>query len=216
MDRSFLKNIALISMVIDHIGAIIVYPLTANNELLFWAYILMRIIGRLSFPIFAFLLAEGFKHTGNFKKYLSRILIFAAISEIPYNLAFGSSFFLPYRQNVLWTFALGLIMLYLLDKFRDRKGISVGVIVLCMIISNFFHLGLYGISLVLFMYIFRERRKLPVGIPIVINAAQNGFIQIFSLFSLLFISRYNGEKGRSSSMFFYWFYPVHLIILCLI
>ena len=134
LNRNALKTTALVSMLLDHIGMIIVYPMYINacmvdgvemmGELvpdeakrLYMLYTILRIIGRLAFPIFAFMITEGFIHTQNLKKYILRLFLFAVISEIPYNLAAGRSFLYPYSQNVLWTFLIAVIMMWAAEKY---------------------------------------------------------------------------------------------------
>lgn len=139
-----LKWIAIITMMIDHFGAIIlcsvieayVRPLKLEEaeELilasprlsgLYSAYALIRTIGRVSFPIFAYLLTEGFLHTKDAKAYLRRLILFAFISEIPYNLAFGGNFFYPDGCNVFFTLAIGMIGMMLLKKTKENFHGSV-------------------------------------------------------------------------------------------
>ena len=78
-------------------------------------------IGRIAFPIFAFMTAEGFYHTKNIKKYAGRLLLFAVISEIPFNLVAGGSVFYPLHQNVLWTFLISVGLMWINEKVKDKK-----------------------------------------------------------------------------------------------
>lgn len=110
LDGGTLKLIAAALMLIDHVGAILL-PET----------VILRCIGRLAFPIFTFFIAEGYAHTQSFGRYLLRMAIWAAVSEIPFNLEFGH-FFVPGRQNVLWTFCLALLTLRGLDRLRRVPG----------------------------------------------------------------------------------------------
>lgn len=112
LDGGTLKLIAAALMLIDHVGAILL-PET----------VILRCIGRLAFPIFAFFIAEGYAHTRSFGRYLLRMAIWAAVSEIPFNLEFGH-FFVPGRQNVLWTFCLALLTLRGLDRLRRVPGVN--------------------------------------------------------------------------------------------
>ena len=99
-----LKWIAVITMVIDHIGAV-----------LFPGELILRIIGRLSFPIFCFLLTEGFCHTHNRRAYMQRLGVFALVSEVPYDLTFHGKLLDLERQNIFFTLLLGVILLNLLE-----------------------------------------------------------------------------------------------------
>lgn len=83
---------------------------------------ILTCIGRVAFPIFAFMIVEGFYHTSNFRRYLCRMLIFAVISEVPFDLVSGGTMLYLFHQNVLWTFLIGLLLIALIDKVR-KKGI---------------------------------------------------------------------------------------------
>lgn len=117
---STLKIIAIVAMFIDHFGAIVLANYMISGKwvegavpysTLYNIYFAMRIIGRLGFPIFCFLLVEGFMHTRNIWKYLRNLIIFAAISELPFNIAFGDALFTFEYQNVFMTLAIGLLAL---------------------------------------------------------------------------------------------------------
>ena len=117
LTSNMLRTIAVLLMLSDHIWA------TAMN-LGDW----MTYIGRMAFPIFAFQIAEGFVHTSNFKKYALRLLGFAIITEIPFNLFYSSRWFNPYHQNVLFTLLLGLLAIKVIDGLKkDRSGKNIGL-----------------------------------------------------------------------------------------
>ena len=114
---SALKVIAVISMTIDHIA---LYVMARNLHIQeFWLYEVLRGFGRLAFPIFAFLVIEGFFHSHNVLRYMATLLIFAIVSEIPWYLLgqYGS-------HNVLFTLLLGLIAVYLTDRIPKDLGID--------------------------------------------------------------------------------------------
>ena len=123
-----LKIIAIVAMFIDHFAAIFVqgyyYSVSAtaeppqNVEIIMTV---MRAIGRFGFPIFAFLLVEGFTHTRSVKKYALNLGIFALISELPFNLGFMGVLFYPYYQNVFFTLLLGLLCLWCISEFGEKK-----------------------------------------------------------------------------------------------
>ena len=122
MNRNNLKNIAVISMLIDHIGLFI-----CNNNLLF------RCIGRISFPIFAFFIAEGLIYTSNRRKYISKLSLFAVISQIPYSLLAGFKF------NVLFTFLLAIAVISVIEKLKDSKSLLIlyaSVIMVCLVVLD--------------------------------------------------------------------------------
>ena len=102
-DTFKLKMLAVISMSIDHTGAVLMPDC-----------IWLRIIGRLAFPIYCFLLVQGFRNTSNIKKYIGRLALFAVVSEIPFNLAFYGTIIAEEFRNVFFTLLLGLLLLNLL------------------------------------------------------------------------------------------------------
>ena len=125
-----LHLLAMGLMLCDHLWA------TLLGDITWLAY-----LGRLAFPIFAFLAVEGFFHTKNLKKYRKRLLLFALISEIPFNLMMSGMFFYPLHQNVLWTFLLGSFAMSLLEKQRNR-GALLRLIVSLVVVFAFYLLGI--------------------------------------------------------------------------
>ena len=219
-----LHILAMIFMVSDHLWNIF-FP----NQV--WLYV----IGRLAFPIFAFMIVEGFFRTKNRKKYLIRIFIFAIISEIPFNL-FSSlairaviMLFYPYN-NVLWTFLIALCGLSLLEKIEKSKKLNkiikfVGKIIISFIsimmayLIKSDYLG-YGVITVLIFYFFREKNYRNIFFQAVFIAffGKEIFIkvQIFAIFSLPIIWLYNGKQGIHNNFIkymFYFFYPLHLLLI---
>lgn len=201
-----LKIIAIVSMLIDHTGAIL-YP----GEHVF------RYVGRLAFPIFCFLLVEGFVHTRNVWKYMGRLGIFAVISEIPYDLAFHESFWAPEKQNVFFTLFIGLGMLWILKNERENV-IRIGVIILAMWAADFLgtDYGFRGILLIAVFWMAREHKLIGSILAAGWNFLWQNHLQYAGALAVVPIAAYNGQKGRSMKYFFYLFYPVHLLILHLI
>ena len=150
-----LHIMAMIFMLCDHLWGTII----PGND---W----LTCIGRISFPIFAFMIVEGYFHTKNLKKYVCRLLVFAVLSEIPFNLAMGSRVFYPIHQNVLWSFviSIGLILLNEKAKKTQKRWIEIGTGALTVLLGfiiglvtmvDFYHAG---ILTVLVFYFFRERK----------------------------------------------------------
>jgi hypothetical protein len=219
MSRHTLKWIAIITMFIDHMGAI-----------LFPNVIVFRLIGRLAFPIFAFLITEGFLHTGNMNKYLLRLGLFALISEIPFDFAFNGQIIEFQHQNVFFTLFLGLVAIAIYDKLKDKHKLIAGFnILLFVFIAEFMRTdySMFGILMIFVFYYFKEDFKDVVYYITYINllmvlgtwAANNYrsnpwlFIQAMGPFALFFINRYNGEGGKGPKYLFYAFYPLHLLLL---
>lgn len=222
LSGSTLKLIACITMLIDHTGAAVVWQLlsldsiravkaTYNRYLAI--YNLMRQIGRLAFPIFCFLIVEGYFHTHDVKKYMQRLFLFALISEVPFDLALKPSWFYPTKQNVYFTLLIGLFVIWEMDRFRFRPFMQF-VILLC---GMTFARGLMtdysykGVLLIAILYIFHDDRLLQCFAGAIGIAWESTAPPAFILCYL-----YNGKRGLRLKYFFYLFYPVHLTILGLI
>lgn len=152
MTSCSLHVLAMMLMLCDHLWGTIV----PGNE---W----LTCIGRLSFPIFAFLIVEGYFHTSNLRKYIQRLLIFALISEIPFNLMTGSRLFYPIHQNVLWTFLISLGLIHLNEKVKASQhrsrviiigilSVLLGSLLGLLTMVDYYHAG---ILTVLIFYFFR-------------------------------------------------------------
>ncbi|MBQ3514950.1 MAG: conjugal transfer protein TraX [Lachnospiraceae bacterium] len=244
MTGSTLKLIAIITMLIDHIAATLLYR-SMNHEMLingivtmeqrdayisehilmFGAYTIMRCIGRIAFPIFCFLLVEGFLYTRNKGKYALRLGIFALISEIPFDLAVRNTICSFEGQNVFFTLLLGLLAMMCLEqiekKYSGKKGICI---LLCILISVIFMVGAFlfktdyaagGVLTILIMYFFRKDKMKRMGFG-VLALLSCGVMECFAFVNLIFVNQYNGKRGSSLKYVFYCFYPVHLLILAFI
>lgn len=233
LTSNMLRTIAVVFMVIDHIWA--TYMSFGN-----W----MTYVGRIAFPIFAFQIAEGFVHTSNFKKYALRLLGFALVAEIPFNLFYSSRWFNPYHQNVLFTLLLGLLAIYVLDNVKKDfsfKKVAISLLWFALIsvaaTFGFVDYGFLGVLTVVMFYILRD---FPfawlcqlVGMVIINVILFEGLVfpveilgktfeipsQGFAVFAIIPIWFYGGKKGKSSKVMqygFYAFYPLHMVILYLI
>ena len=220
LSGSALKTIALVCMIIDHTASylrthfsLVLFTTASGDKTLYW---LMRFIGRLAFPIYCFLLVEGFIHTRDRKKYGLRLLIFAVISEIPWNLAHAHKL-LYSSQNVFFTLLLGYCGMWVYEYFReDRIKQFAGVFAL-LLVSLFLEAdyGMSGYGFILMMYILRENKILQAAIGCC-------FLSSTWMAGLAFIpiNLYNGERGfiksRVLQLIYYAIYPVHLFIFYLI
>lgn len=215
LNSMHLKLIALITMIIDHTGAIF-----------FSGQDLYRIIGRLAFPIYCFLLVEGFFHTKSREKYAARLFIFALISEIPFDYAFfgglnGS------HQNIFFTLFLGLSGIWVSESFRYKTPlVSIAGFVGAAVLATLLNTD-YTILGILYILIFYFARSMPHGLKeiyilLAIGTATSflsGSIQMYAIFAVIPIMLYNGKPGLGSRLLQYGFYaayPVHLMILYLI
>ncbi len=234
---SMLKWIAIVTMTVDHIGAVILTRVLLNrpfNQGL-WeryneqgAYVLLydtmrvfRAVGRLAFPIFCFLLVEGFLHTRGRKKYLCRLFVCAVLSEIPFDFAFSAVMINWGYQNVMWTLLIGMITMWMCEevqkKFVNRKvqlmvgnGVCVGAgMILAQAMNTDY--GAKGIACIMVLYFFRNNKMLQMYM-----GALSFVWEYFAMISFVFLSKYNGKRGSQMKTFFYLFYPVHLIVLYMV
>lgn len=224
MNSNKLKVIAILTMLIDHIG-----------YALFPEVIVLRIIGRLSFPIFAFMVAEGYHYTKSVDKYMIRFGIFAIVSEIPFDLAFHDKFIDIHAQNIFWTLLLGLIALRLYDYYKDKNKLLGVLSVFVTCILSFYFKTDYYVFGILIIFAFNRLRDKPIRKMFVVASlllllslvialsmgdfTLNGMYQVFSLISLYLIHLYNGKLGMKSVAFkylLYVFYPLHLSIICIV
>jgi len=100
--------------------------------------------GRLAFPIFAFLAVEGYFHTRSFKRYALRMLLFAVLSEVPFDLMYGGTVFYPVHQNVIWTLLLGLLGIRLMEAARAKGKRWLYVLTCAAVVVLGFALGTLG------------------------------------------------------------------------
>ena len=116
-----LKLIAIVSMLIDHINKSMIYPnLVTNDGFLTKLSNLFDIIGRIAFPLFCFLLVEGFYKTHSRKKYLLNLIIFGVISEVPFDMFTTASFFNKNWNNVMFSLALVLVTIWIIDTLKEK------------------------------------------------------------------------------------------------
>lgn len=215
-----LKILALITMTIDHIG----YMLIPSDIAI---YDICRIIGRIAFPIFAYMIAQGCHYTRNRKKYILTVAFFALLCQLVYGFAMGSLY-----QCVLVTFTLSIALIYLLDHaLKKRTALSTALAVtgflaaffICEILpkllsdTNFrIDYGFFGVLLPVFAYFdILEKKKLSYfAAGLVILSLSNSILQCFSLLSLIPLYMYNGKRGRlKMKNLFYIYYPLHLVVI---
>ncbi|MCR4568634.1 MAG: conjugal transfer protein TraX [Pseudobutyrivibrio sp.] len=241
-----LKFIAVITMLIDHIG-MGVYERWMSAQLMvdldfsYWDhfkfYLVLRGIGRIAFPIYCFMLVEGFFHTKNIKKYALRLFLAAVISEVPYNMLSHGKLFFIYNNNVIWELLLGLIAMCIMeyinnngvpfipDKYIIRRVAMVVVMLAAMYLSDLAGLdyGKAGIGCISVIYFFygnsKKNRMLGMALGIVVLSLLSNMLEFAALVVLIPMAFYKGARGRDSKAlryFFYLFYPVHFVVLSII
>lgn len=222
-----LKIIAVVTMFIDHFGLLFL----ENHHT---AYMIARGIGRFSFPIFAFILVEGFYYTHDRIKHGILLGIFALISEIPYDMMYGSFFDLG-KQNVIFTLFIGYLMIWALDDIsmyqvnyseNMLKKIGAGrlntilellVMLLGFAVAYFINCSYAyaGVMIILCFYVFRKHHIGRLVVNMVFNMGMFGYgLQWLGALSAIPIAFYNEKPGKYQwKYFFYVFYPVHIFIL---
>lgn len=245
MDSSASKNFELTAAVLH----IIAMTLMLMDHL--WATLLparewLTCAGRVAFPIFAFMAVEGYFHTRNFKKYILRMLLFAVLSEIPFDLMYGGTWFYPVHQNVLWTFLLSLLGVWLMEQVR-KKGKTWMYLLVCvlvvpagLVLGTLCMVDYYGVGvLTVFVFYFLHGRKWwcflgQLAALYWLNVELLGGlmypVQLFgmefelcqqglALLALIPIWLYRGRQGYHSKPFQYLcyaFYPVHMLLLVVV
>lgn len=230
-----LHILAMGFMLCDHLWA-----------MLFPAQEWLTCIGRMAFPIFAFMIVEGYLHTHNLRRYMLRILVWAILTEVPFDLMYGSSIFYPYHQNVLWTFLISLFIIVLIEKCKLHfkpvlaAVLTAGLVILGFVLGFITMADYYGVGIltVLTFYFFQNRnwknRLCQFLCLYILNVELLGGyyyeIQVFgmelevmqqgfALLALVPIWMYRGKQGIHSKIFQYFcysFYPAHMLALFMI
>lgn len=225
LSGSTLKITAMLSMLTDHIACVFLEPVLTNTSLATdsytMAYMIMRmVIGRLAFPIYCFLLVEGFQKTHSRKKYAFRLFLFSLFSELPFDLAFYGTPFEAEHCNVFVTLFLSFIMMCLMEEAKKHfknlwlvMGTYMAVFLAAAVSAELIHCdyGAKGILAVALLYLFRQNKagQLIAGCVAFLweTTAPLAFIPI---------AFYNGRRGLKLKYVFYVFYPAHLLLLYLI
>lgn len=211
-----LKIIAMITMVIDHVG-----------EMLYPDIIILKIIGRLSFPIFAYMIAEGCYYTRNRIKYLGIISVMGVVFQLIYYCFMGSLY-----MGVLITFSLSIITIYAIDSLINKNNILrkilalIGILIVLIIsivlpltikeqgyILDYTVLGVF-LPVVIYYSKGKWLKLIVAFIALLLLAIYYGGIQYYSLISIVLLALYNGQRGKAKLKYaFYVFYPLHLVII---
>lgn len=217
LSQETLKVIACVTMLLDHIGAIFVSGYT------------LRIIGRIAFPIFCFLMAEGAYYTKNPRKYALRLVIGALLSEIPFDLAFRRGLTLQ-TQSVMLTLLLGFLAIEAIQK-TDNGLIKLTITAIGFLLGQLFKTdyGGYGVLLIILLSQTRGQWWLQTVLVAAVAWMMNSVkipvfgmkipIEMFALLAMVPIGLYSGRKSSNNKAVqwaFYLFYPVHLTVLVVI
>ena len=254
-----LRTIALISMLIDHFGKVILSDLLdaslsvtnamrasdalrdvilvavhRHQDILRVLYDVSHFIGRMAFPLYCFLLVQGFLYTRSKGKYALRLGILAVISEIPFDLAFQKTVFEFWNNNVFFSLFEGLLLIWAvsaleaycarIDETRRRTAMRMAgtlglYIAACLLMAAALRsdYSMPGITGILFMYLLRRKPVLSVGAGCAaLVVLFTSMRQIFGFAAMIPVALYGGEKGPSAKAFYYLFYPAHLLLLVLL
>jgi hypothetical protein len=199
--------IAMITMLIDHIGAVF-YPQVTE----------LRIIGRIAFPIYAFAVYIGYKHTRNVQKYIWRLFWIAVLSQLPFMAAFNH-----FSLNVVWTLWSALLVLLVLDKLQGRM-LGIPIVIGAGLVMQMTHMdyGMYGLLLVLLFRYFQG--PILVMAHVLLNVLYillySSSVQMYSVMATVGIAvaqYYNaGFRLKGPRWIWRYFYPAHLAVIALI
>jgi len=235
LSSSALHVIAMIFMLCDHLWA----TLIPGNQ---W----LTCLGRLAFPMFAYMAVEGYFHTGNLKRYVLRLLLFAVISEIPFNLMYSSNLIYPFHQNVLWTLLLGIGLIQVNEHVAKKGKLWLRFAIGCVTVLLGWVIGMltmvdyygFGVVTILVFYFFRKRTwwcllaQIAALYYLNVEALEGFYFEVnimgknipivqqgLALFALIPIWLYRGRKGYNRKWFqyaCYGFYPLHMLLLYLL
>lgn len=228
LNSNHLKLLAIIAMTLDHIADLL-YPGMPNNII----SNILHIIGRLTAPIMFFFICEGFYHTKNLKKYITRLFIFSLISHFSYCFAFGINY-IPFatgeifnQTSIMWTLTWSVIALYIVyGKNKFKKWQKWMLVIFTNIITFSSDWSCIAIMIILDMYgnrgnLVKQMKGMitwtfiyAIVSFIFVNKVY-GIIQLFVILVYPLLKRYNGEKGKVKWLkwFFYLYYPLHLVII---
>ena len=206
-----LKYIALLSMLLDHISYVLGSGYVSS---------VLHCIGRLAFPLFCFLLVEGYCHTSNVWKFAARLMAFAFLSEVPFDLFRFGACMSPTGCNVMFTLLIGLLTMMVWNICCEANKsplklvlgalCTIPIFVLAELLKTEY--GAFGVALIFVMYALRGdpiKRDISSA-AILLGCNLKGAA---SLISLPLISLYNGERGKQNKWLFYIFYPAHFLVL---
>ena len=220
LSGSWLKLIAMLTMLIDHTAYFLLYENFDVSQTLFTlgntkvtVYFILRTIGRTAFPIYCLLLTEGYLHTKNRLKYGINLLAFALLSELPWNFVHAGSL-LYNEQNVFFTLFFGYACLCLLESDKLHPILRGAGMVAVVALSYFFEAdyGAMGVAVIMVTYFLRHYTLARAAVCVCLLDVTWRTVPAYAVMAL-----YNGErgfiKGRVGKYICYAFYPLHLLIL---
>ena len=226
LSQEALKLIACITMFIDHFGHAIVPELAVPYMV--ELYYVCRIIGRIAFPIYCFLLSEGMRHTRSPLKYIGRLAVGILLAELPFDILFEGGISWEY-QSVMVTLTLGAVMLWCMGK-TEKKWLKVLFVVPFAILAELCKsdYGGWGIVMIAVFALFDRITGQIIGL-LLVNLMMNSAaiplfglrlsVQLFAVLAMIPIGLYGGRKrthNKAVQWGFYLFYPAHILLLWMI
>lgn len=257
-----LKMMALVTMLVDHIAAVVIWRVyvasfsitgsmqlsgfigdkiivwvAQNQALVYNIYEVMRYIGRMAFPIYCFLLVEGFLHTRSVAKYAVRLFLFALVSEVPFDLALKGQWWSFECSNVFFTLVIGLLLIWALsyvekfyefwqeknwDDFIGKLIVGIAGGFAAIVLGRFAEVilmtdyGMAGVFAIAVLYLLRRMKEIAFAVAVMVLSVMSSNTEILALLMLIPLMKYNGQRGKGIKYVFYAFYPVHLLVLALI
>ena len=226
LNSNHLKLIAITAMTIDHITWLL-FPGFQTT----WYVILLHIIGRLTAPIMWFFIVEGYNHTRNVKKYLTRLFLFAFVSHFAYCLAFGISFIpnsIFNATSVLWSLFWAVVLLIILDNENINKYLKILLFILIFLITFPSDWSCIAVFAIIFMNKYKDNFKKKMFYMMIATLMYSivyfvfmdkvyAIVQLFTCLTIPILYLYNGERGKLKLKYlFYIYYPLHLFIIGII
>ena len=206
LNASQLKILACLFMLIDHIG-----------YLLFPQFILLRIIGRLSFPIFAYMVANSYHYTNNASRYIIRMLVFSVCFQPVFTYCMN-----PAVINIFATLCLGMLAIFgynHIKKTTAKEYLAIIAVFACGITAQILHTdyGFYGVAMIFIAHLYRNEIKQLLLfwtlLTVCFSLINSSIIQLAAPAAVIFISLYNDQRGHVNKWIFYIFYCVHIPLL---
>ena len=227
-----LKLIAIISMTIDHVAVGLGTDFNEERGTTFLSgfmtydtYNMFRYIGRIAFPIFCYLIAQGLLYTKDVKKYAARLLVFAIISQVPFSLLSNKiPLYLDGGLNVYFTLFIGLVVIAAIHHLKSHENpanyimlrvsyfliILAGAILADLIKTDY---GSFGVILIVTFYLLNQNPLICCGVVFCLIFFLYGGVEKYAVFALIPILLHNHKKGPSMKYFFYAYYPVHMLVI---
>lgn len=218
MTGNILKIIACITMLIDHLGIVLFCNRVIDNNI----YIIMRSIGRIAFPIFAFLVVEGYRKTKDIRKYQLRLFISALVTQIAYGM-FCMKFYKTIGLNVLWLFLLATVLFDLWKTVKTQNQIVIASLITVAVglIAETINInyGFFGMMFMICLFLGRKTILCSAIIVLLFCLINNNWIQAWSLMAIIPLGLYTGQRGSKNKIIqygFYLIYPLQFLLLAIL